>query len=234
MDFRIKCECGKHVVVTTGSAGGSVQCACGRIVIVPSLTELRRQAGISPYKVNPAQVIEQMLKEGELPPVQPCARCGNPTDEVLDAVAECESSWAGGQSVRPDVVDPEVALGIAVGFVEVEELVEVEEDEAKGGNLIVPVPIRMCRGCQRRLLQVWLVPVFRTAELGAALAGWALLFAWSAWAGLLLPAAGVLWLMERRARRRRQSAIQGVLRQVPVYGELFDRYTDAEVFQAGR
>src|SRR5262245_61506584 len=95
MDFRIKCECGKHVVVTTGSAGGSVQCACGRIVIVPSLTELRRQAGISPYKVNPAQVIEQMVKEGELPPVQPCARCGNRTDEVLDAVAECESSWAG-------------------------------------------------------------------------------------------------------------------------------------------
>jgi hypothetical protein len=100
MDFRINCECGKRIFVTTGSAGGTVRCECGRTVTVPLLSELRRQNGLPAYQVNPARVIEQMLAAGELPRVGPCARCGNPTDEVLDAVAECETSWAG-QSVHP-------------------------------------------------------------------------------------------------------------------------------------
>jgi hypothetical protein len=229
MEFRINCECGKRIFVTTGSAGGTVRCECGRTVTVPLLSELRRQAGLPAYQMNPAEVIEQMLAAGELPPVQPCARCSNPTDEVLNAVAECESSWAG-QSARPG----DSAIGyIVVAAVPIPvALVDVEEGEAKGGELTVPIPVRMCRGCQRRLLQAWLVPAFRTAEIAALAVGWVLLFTWSPWAALFLPVAGGLWLAERLARRRRQVAIKAVLSKVAVYGDLVDRYRDAEVFRA--
>jgi hypothetical protein len=231
MDFRINCECGKRIFVTTGSAGGTVRCECGRTVTVPLLSELRRQNGLPAYQVNPARVIEQMLAAGELPRVGPCARCGNPTDEVLDAVAECETSWAG-QSVHPGDAEVGIVDIVVVGVPVV--LVEVEEGEAKGGDLTVPVPVRMCRGCQRRLLQAWLVPAFRSAEVAAFAAGWVLLFTWSPWAALLLLVAGALWLAERTARRRRQVAIKTVLSDVPVYADLFDRYPDAEVRRADR
>jgi Domain of unknown function (DUF1922) len=43
MDFRLPCECGRHLSVTEGAAGATLQCVCGRTVKVPSLGELGRQ-----------------------------------------------------------------------------------------------------------------------------------------------------------------------------------------------
>jgi hypothetical protein len=43
----LPCECGRQVALTEGAAGARVQCACGRTLRVPSLSELRRQARLA-------------------------------------------------------------------------------------------------------------------------------------------------------------------------------------------
>jgi hypothetical protein len=67
MRFRVYCECGGHIVVSEAAAGAKLPCACGRTVSVPSLHELRVEAGLPPYNVSPELVIEAMLLSGEMP-----------------------------------------------------------------------------------------------------------------------------------------------------------------------
>src|SRR5581483_2345095 len=43
MQYRLSCECGRELIVSEGSAGASVACACGASVKVPSLGALRSQ-----------------------------------------------------------------------------------------------------------------------------------------------------------------------------------------------
>jgi hypothetical protein len=42
MELSILCDCGKQVVAAEGMAGTSIPCTCGRILRVPSLSEMRR------------------------------------------------------------------------------------------------------------------------------------------------------------------------------------------------
>jgi hypothetical protein len=77
-------------MVREGLAGTRRTCTCGRVITVPSLHELRRQAGLAPYEVSPELVIEHRLASGELPAERTCVRCGAETDEVLLVRAECE------------------------------------------------------------------------------------------------------------------------------------------------
>ena len=43
MEFLIACECGQSITVSEGKAGSRVQCSCGRLTPVPSLSALRSQ-----------------------------------------------------------------------------------------------------------------------------------------------------------------------------------------------
>jgi hypothetical protein len=92
-EFRIDCSCGQRVTVTEGDAGGTLPCPCGRTVRVPSLHELRTQAGLTPYDLSPELVIENLLAAGKLPPTKTCVCCSKETDEILRVVTECERSW---------------------------------------------------------------------------------------------------------------------------------------------
>src|SRR5262245_19062087 len=93
MDFRINCPCGSHVMVTEGAADGTRQCSCGRTLAVPSLKELRLQAGLPAYNISPELMIEHLLAAGELPGSQACARCGAHTDDLILVLTRCEQSW---------------------------------------------------------------------------------------------------------------------------------------------
>jgi hypothetical protein len=48
MQVRLRCECGREILVTTGDAGASLACACGRTVEVPSLEEFRKLPAVAP------------------------------------------------------------------------------------------------------------------------------------------------------------------------------------------
>jgi hypothetical protein len=39
--YLLNCECGRQLTVTSGAAGTTVACACGRGIAVPSLSHLR-------------------------------------------------------------------------------------------------------------------------------------------------------------------------------------------------
>src|SRR5262249_43305342 len=65
--FHADCECGRRHPVAEGAAGGTIQCGCGRTLPVPSLRELRVEAGLTPYDPNPELVITHMLATRDLP-----------------------------------------------------------------------------------------------------------------------------------------------------------------------
>ena len=76
MDFTIECPCGEQLRVGTADAGGTKRCRCGEANAVPSLSELRRQAGQQSYDVNIADKLRYMFADGTLPPDNVCAKCG--------------------------------------------------------------------------------------------------------------------------------------------------------------
>jgi hypothetical protein len=81
MDFRMSCRCGRPFVVTEGAADATVECHdCGR---VPSLKELRIEAGLPPCNASPELVIERLLESGITPGGDTCVHCGLPTDETV-------------------------------------------------------------------------------------------------------------------------------------------------------
>src|SRR5262245_12422632 len=93
MDFQVRCECGGYVVVCEGAAGARMECPCGRTVAVPSLAELREQAGLAAHRGSARFIIENMLAHGELPTMTACARCNGATDDTVAVTAECEKAW---------------------------------------------------------------------------------------------------------------------------------------------
>jgi hypothetical protein len=186
---------------------------------IPSLAELRRQAGLPAYEVNPADLIEEMLAAGELPPSRMCVRCGDATPHVLAARAECEKVWvprSGGWCVAG------LIGGIPFFFG------ERDDGEPRGRNVTVPVPVAMCGGCQRRLVREYLVPSFRVLAV-ASLAVGLILLAWSIWGALFLPLAGSLWWGQKLCIRRQQGVFKAALRRVPIYARLLERYPEAHI-----
>ena len=93
MDFRIDCPCGGHIVVTEGSAGATLACACGRPLSVPSLPALRVAAGLPAEIVGPEQIVDRLLAKGRLPGTKDCIGCGFETDQIFDVVTECETTY---------------------------------------------------------------------------------------------------------------------------------------------
>ena len=95
MEFKLNCPCGQVLAVPASAAGSSLPCACGRTHQVPSLSELRKQAGLPAFRANAVLLIEDMKAGGELP-LPECLGCGRDTDETVVAIAECEKAWTPG------------------------------------------------------------------------------------------------------------------------------------------
>jgi hypothetical protein len=225
LDFELRCMCGQQVSVSDGAAGTTVECPCGRAIAVPSLSELRRQAGVPALRVSPALLIAHMLASGELPTVTTCAHCDSPTDQTADVTAECEKVWIR----RTGGVSWVIAL-LLFGVWGL--LLRPREGEAKeyGRNLVLHLPVRMCRSCQRQLSHDSLAASLEfVAVVLALLAGLVLFFLWTAWGWSLLAGSLLMWGEARVVRARRRRAIMSLLRREPLYEQLFTDYPDANV-----
>jgi len=226
VDFFVDCPCGKRTIVDAASAGGTTTCACGQIVEIPLLSVLRRQAGLSAYPINPVTVINELVTKGELPAGKSCLRCRRTTKDIFHAVAYCESSvetHPSGDTMQ-GVADA-IALVVDVHGVEVDP---GPESEIKGNAVVVPVPVRVCPDCRPRFERKLTLSLLLVAAIVSPIVGWALLFALSAWAALLIPFGGLLWLLRRAIYRQHQSTLRTLFRRVPQYDELLKRYPDAE------
>lgn len=93
MKCQIKCECGHKSAVTDCDAGLRLNCVCGRTTEVPSLDELRRQAGLSPMPLSVAVVIEQRVASGAALVNMRCANCATQTEQVVPLAAECKRAY---------------------------------------------------------------------------------------------------------------------------------------------
>jgi hypothetical protein len=96
MNPAVPCECGESVSVTEGDAGGRLTCRCGRTVVVSSLRELRRQAGVPAKELAPELVLEAMLLTGKLPEEEECVLCSEVTSGCVISFVEIERAQVTG------------------------------------------------------------------------------------------------------------------------------------------
>lgn len=147
MPFHVDCRCGRQVEVRAADAGGEVTCPCGNVNAVPSLSALRRRAGLTSYEGSIAGTIRRKLADGELPLGDLCARCGMPTEETLQCSIECERT-----SPRASDSWATVLLGAFTGigtWLQLQE--QYLNTEVTGRELVVEAPLRVCADCRRRL-----------------------------------------------------------------------------------
>jgi hypothetical protein len=88
----VPCVCGGSVLVGAKDAGGSVKCACGKLVPIPNLSTLRAMTGADPFVTNPAEAIRKLQLQGIDPAGDKCVLCGSSAPVFYACHAVCESS----------------------------------------------------------------------------------------------------------------------------------------------
>ena len=90
--YYVDCECGDSVAVNKTDAGGSTVCRCGAMIVVPLLSQLRKNAGLDGIELSIGDRISAKIENGDLPPSL-CVAC-NASDAVtsIRLFAECETS----------------------------------------------------------------------------------------------------------------------------------------------
>jgi hypothetical protein len=121
-------------------AGTTIACACGRIVAVPLLSELRRQV--------------KVLADGSVPTNGRCLQCGGQTSRVAECKAICERVWV--DSVRGPwntfiwiaaILIWPMAASLAI-FLRGKP--EAEERQERGREVVVRLPFHLCEACRVR------------------------------------------------------------------------------------
>jgi hypothetical protein len=147
MDFRLTCLCGQGVTVTEAAAETDIGCSCGRAISVPSLKEMRLQAGLPAYDISPETIIEHLLPLGQLPGSKACVGCGAETDHSIQVLTECERSWSshsGGFSWM-------TLLLSALFFPFRVWLWQEAEEREYGRDKVYSLPLPVCTGCKATL-----------------------------------------------------------------------------------
>ena len=198
------------LTVPEGAAGTQTECACGRTVDIPSLTELRVLAGLPPQPPNAAVMIGIYAAEGTLPSRKTCASCDAATNDVVTITAECEIASQGG------TLD---AGGSSLGFLAFLSLffgmwvvivLQLREGQKKpredGDSRIVHCPVRFCSVCRVELVRnpAWLT----WAAVIQVVLGIGIILAWSGWGAILFASALITWWIELAAQKRQQAEIK--------------------------
>jgi hypothetical protein len=223
MDFDVRCDCGEYVTVSEGTAGARVPCPCGRTVAVPSLADLRRQAGLAAYRPKSNLVIENMLALGELPTRKTCVGCTDATHETLDVTAECEKAWNNEPGILTWIITF-LFLGWLGALV-----LSKREGREHGANLILHLPVRMCRSCQKLLLRNPLGLILDLSAIVLAVAGVLIMVFGTIWGGILLLGSVLALCAEIIVRKQRQATIKMLLALEPIYEQLLDDYPKANL-----
>jgi hypothetical protein len=162
MEFSVECSCGRALAVQTTQAGTTIVCPCGAQVKVPSLSKLRELAGQNAYEVSTIDVIQGMLRRGELPTGGSCAVGGDPTEDVLDLYVEAERIYPAGDRFVY------AWLGVLLSPILLLGLFQKPRPDV-GRETIVPTPLRVAaayhprgRRSGQKALKRWLrsVPIY--------------------------------------------------------------------------
>lgn len=149
MQYELDCECGDYVTVEEMAAGTTALCRCGRRIIIPSLRELRRRAGVAEPGLSPELVVETLLLAGKLPEEDHCVLCGVATDASVCCMTECERALVQGGR-QPWWVYLLALLSFGWFGVAIAKASAGEEREW-GKDRIFPLPLRVCDACRQGL-----------------------------------------------------------------------------------
>lgn len=92
-EYSVTCDCGRKIPVAVTKAGDVLSCTCGRDVLVPRMSELRKAAGESAIPLSTVERINKMVAEGALPVDDLCPLSLRPTDGTLIVRVTCEKAW---------------------------------------------------------------------------------------------------------------------------------------------
>ena len=223
MEFHVSCECGQDITVAASAAGTVRSCPCGRVVRVPALSELKRQAGLPAYNPSAALLIEHMLADRELPGTAMCVCCNDTTEDTIEVSAECEKVWIRGPNDGASLVVAFFLVGIWAF------LLRQRDTQEFGRTLILRLPVRLCAKCQRTALRKWPGRDYRVLGISLAVPGLVLLVFSAVWGGLLVIGSFLIWWLSVAATARRQAAIKDIVQRVPIYEQLLREYPHANL-----
>jgi hypothetical protein len=147
VDYAVACPCGNQIEVRVSQAGSQVQCACGQIVDIPALSQLRHVAGQSKYEVHIVDKVRQMVSDARLPNAQTCIQCEAATQKVAEVIVECQRPRFRGNGYLKTLFLTLIAPVWALR--EVQD--ECRNPEVIGAELILRAPIRLCSACSSKL-----------------------------------------------------------------------------------
>jgi hypothetical protein len=146
MEYHVTCRCGKQLPVKTEEAGTTIRCACGESVPVPSLSKLRKTAGLGAYESGTIDTIRRMLEHGELPWGETCAESGRPTDDIVQFSVQCEQIH-----VAKDRAGLVFWVGLIFGPFWLLLAARSKDRENHGRETVVEIPLRVCGEFHRKL-----------------------------------------------------------------------------------
>ena len=232
--------CGRQHRITTSQAGTRHTCECGRVSLLPSLGDMRRQAGLAAYEKPTAQVIIESVQDGSLPRVSECLECGRSAAEQRWMAAVCERSGARSHTVGGD--GGGFIFGHFGGIPFLFPLgggsdAEVVED-APGRDVSVPLPAHICDECWSNVTSDRTTVLGRIVLWTTSFAAASFLLYWLFASNLslywlLIPFAAVwgVWLGTRWLVRHREKAFKSCLRREPLYAQLLEEYSDASIVE---
>jgi hypothetical protein len=116
---------------------------------VPSLTELRRRAGVAEPGFPPETVVETLLLAGKLPAERNCVLCGVATEASVCCTVDCERAYV--QSGRKPWWLYLLGFVTFGWFGVVVVGASTEDDREVGKDRVFPLPLRICSACRPRL-----------------------------------------------------------------------------------
>jgi hypothetical protein len=229
MEFEFHCSCGKSHAIATSQAGTTLTCVCGREHVLPSLSELRRSAGIPVFQKSTSDSVWDALNSGDIEFGDRCLQCGDATDDLHAVWAICERSYLH--------VSGGVQLAIG-GLIPVAEK-ELHE-EHRGRDVVVPLLMRMCKPCANRYMGGWLNNALRiigwlfvAVALGIILLALARPVARIQVPLILSPplllAAVAMHVIKLWLESKSQAGLKATVCKVPDYERLLSEYPHAEL-----
>lgn len=144
--YPVACECGVVHQCPAGYAGTRFACKCGKVVEVPSLSELRTLSG--ERTLSPEVEIQALVANDELPAEPDCGLCGCRTTDKLMLMAVCETPEApsvAGKVARSGCLIP--FFGIWGWIALAISLRDASNAGPIGRRIEVRLPVRMCQPC---------------------------------------------------------------------------------------
>src|SRR4051794_16324294 len=148
MAYSVRCECGKTHPVSAAHCGTTWACTCGRTITVPSLSQLRAEAG--EFSASPEMIIESMLIARELPQESACVECHAPTEGIATFTVICEQV---GARRSAEGCSRAVYYVLFLAFLMIGWFVYWRRGpgnaEMVGRSVAFRLPLRLCPVCQR-------------------------------------------------------------------------------------